>query len=53
MGEVRSTLPIPIEFEPVKPQKLIINTVEREKSSHHRLHALRWFRVKPEEGRNL
>lgn len=42
---------VPVEFEPVKAQKVILDMVEREKSSHHKPRALRWSRVKPEEGR--
>lgn len=37
-------------FKPVKPRKVIINGIEKEASSH-KLRALRWFGLKPEDGR--
>lgn len=40
-----------VEFEPVKPQKVIVYGVEREKTSHHKARGVRWSGVKAKEGR--
>lgn len=43
--------PVLVEFEPMKPQKVSINGVGREKTYHHKPRALRWSGVKRKEGR--
>lgn len=32
-----------VEFKPMQPQKVIVDGVEREKTSHYKPWALRWF----------
>lgn len=43
--------PVVVKFEPMKPQKVSINGVGREKTSHHKPRVIRWSGLKPEEGR--
>lgn len=43
----------PVEFEAVKPQKVMVDREERKKTSHHKLRGLRWVGVKAKANKTL
>lgn len=51
MGEVRSIVSKSTKLKAVKPEKVIIDGVEKEKTSQYKPRGRRWSSVKPEEER--
>lgn len=44
--------PVLVEFKVVKPEKVVIDGVEKEKTSHHEPRGMGWSTMKLEEGGN-
>lgn len=51
MGEVWSIVCKLVEFKVVMPEKVIIDRVEKEKTSHYEPQGLRWSELKPQKER--
>lgn len=48
-GRGSEPCPKPVEYKAVKPEKVIIDGAEKEKTSHYKPRGLRWYYVMPEE----